>query len=290
MRRVRIFSIFILIVALAVFGAYQFYEFRTQDYVGPRITMDSESVTVSCAAGDDELLAGVTAEDSRDGDVTSSLMVESKSNFIEKGRRNITIAAFDENSHVTKASREVIYSDYQSPVFSMDRPLKFPVNTQDILVGVTVQDMLDGDLTSQVKISGEYSINVSEAGEYPMVFTVANSAGDVVSLPVTVEIYNVQDEAAKPQIGLSQYLIYAGASAPVNPWDFVQTVEMEGAVYTRTESGALQSPEGEMITEDMVAIANPVDYNTPGTYEITYQITDADGRTGTVRLVTVVNG
>ena len=150
--------------------------------------------------------------------------------------------------------------------------------------------MLDGDLTSQVKISGEYSINVSEAGEYPMVFTVANSAGDVVSLPVTVEIYNVQDEAAKPQIGLSQYLIYAGASAPVNPWDFVQTVEMEGAVYTRTESGALQSPEGEMITEDMVAIANPVDYNTPGTYEITYQITDADGRTGTVRLVTVVNG
>ena len=102
MRRTRIFSIIVFVAALAGFGLYKFQAFRTSDQVGPKITMDEESITVSVQAGEDELLAGIEAVDKRDGDVTGSLLVESMSNFIDKGRRKITVAAFDSGSNVTK--------------------------------------------------------------------------------------------------------------------------------------------------------------------------------------------
>ena len=39
-------------------------------------------------------------------------------------------------------------------------------------------------------MSSEYYVQADVAGEYPMVYQVANSAGDVQKLPVTVEIYD----------------------------------------------------------------------------------------------------
>ncbi|MFQ7768823.1 MAG: hypothetical protein ACLRIL_11475 [Fusicatenibacter saccharivorans] len=55
-----------------------------------------------------ELLSGVTAYDAKDGDVTDSLAVEHISNFIEKGRRKISIVAFDSDNNVTHAEREMV--------------------------------------------------------------------------------------------------------------------------------------------------------------------------------------
>lgn len=46
-----------------------------------------------------------------------------------------------------------------------------------------------------------------------------------------------------------------------------------------------------LITADEVQITNQADFNTPGTYEILYQITDDSGKesvTGQVRLIVVV--
>lgn len=49
--------------------------------------------------------------------------------------------------------------------------------------------------------------------------------------------------------------------------------------------------ERTAITADEVQITNQADFNTPGTYEILYQITDDSGKesvTGQVRLIVVV--
>ena len=43
----------------------------------------------------------------------------------------------------------------------------------------------------RLKLSSEYYVQSDVAGEYPMVYQVANSAGDVQKLPVTVEIYDI---------------------------------------------------------------------------------------------------
>lgn len=295
MRRIRILSIIIFIAALAVFGAYKFSEIKNSDRTGPKITMDEETITVASGAGEEELLAGIYAEDKKDGDVTDSLIVETESNFVEEGRRLITVAAFDSDNHVTKATREIIYSDYQPPTFSLSEPLRFPLDTQNILTGLKAQDVLDGDITGNIKISTEYTLKASEAGEYPMMFTVANSAGDVSSLPVTVEIYDQKEETQKPHITLSSYLVYTAAGTPLNPWDYVQEIMFEGRDYIRDADGVLRDPDpGERqertsISADEVSISEDVDYNTPGVYEITYRITNENEMTGTVRLIVVVS-
>lgn len=294
MRKLKVISILIFAVSLAVFGVYKIYSRVTADEAGPEITMDAESITVSAEASEEELLQGVKATDKSDGDVSDTLLVETESNFIEKGRRNITIAAFDSDNHITKASREVIYNDYHAPQFSLSEPLKFPTGVQNILSSMSVEDMLDGSLTENIKISGEYTLDADIPGEYPMMFTVSNSAGDVSELMATVEIYDPAEEGRKPQISLSEYIVYTSAGKKIDPWAYVTSVTIGGHTYEKEDDGILrdQSPsQGQERTEispEDINIVQDIDYDTPGTYEIIYQISGSDGNTGEVRLVTVV--
>ena len=294
MRKLRLFSLLIFVVSVMVFGAYKIYGWVTTDQVGPKITMNEDSITVSAAATDGELLAGVEAVDESDGDVSETLLVETQGNFIEKGRRTITIAAFDSDNHITKASREVIYNDYHSPRFALSEPLRFPTGVQNILTGMSVEDMLDGSLTENIKISGEYTLDADTPGEYPMLFTVSNSAGDVSELLATVEIYDPSEEGRRPEISLSRYVVYTSAGKALNPWDYVQAITIDGNTYEREEDGILRDPspsenqERTEIRPDDVSITQDFDYETPGTYEIIYHITGSDENTGSVRLITVV--
>ena len=293
MKRIRIFSIGFFILSVAVFGIYKVRTVKNQDLVGPVIKMNEGTITVPVDAAEEELLAGITAEDNKDGDVTDSLIVESMSNFIEKGRRNITVAAVDSDNHVTKVSREVVYSDYHSPRFSLEKPLKFLLNDTNILEGLRADDVLDGNLTANIKISGDYYIQADTEGDYPMVFSVANSAGDVAELPVTVQMYRA---AGEPEILLSEYLVYTDIGKALEPWDYVEQITMGGIEYQRGEDGVLYGPEPEAegeerasISREEVKITQDIDYKVPGVSEITYEISEEDKEPGKVRLIVVVS-
>ena len=125
-------------------------------------------------------------------------------------------------------------------------------------------------------------------------FTVSNSAGDVSELMATVEIYDPAEEGRKPQISLSEYIVYTSAGKKIDPWAYVTSVTIGGHTYEKEDDGILrdQSPsQGQERTEispEDINIVQDIDYDTPGTYEIIYQISGSDGNTGEVRLVTVV--
>lgn len=297
MKKLRIFSMVVFVIAAASFGYFKYEQINSKDNQAPVITMDTDSIQVSCQAEDGELLKGIKATDSKDGDVTGSLIVESVSNFMENHTRNMTVVAFDSDNHATKAARKITYTDYVSPTFSLTEPLRFAMNTQDIMGTLTCSDVLDGDITGKIKMSSEYYVQADVAGEYPMVYQVANSAGDVQKLSVTVEIYDPSKEAQKPQFELSEYLVYTSVGNAVDPWSYVQQITMGGIKFVRGEDGVLRDPnpaekqERTAITADEVQITNQADFNTPGTYEILYQITDDSGKesvTGQVRLIVVV--
>ena len=142
----------LLAAALMIAAVLKTVGFSDTD--GPEITMDESSITVDVDCTDEELLQGITAVDKKDGDVTDSLVVESLSNFIEKGRRQVTVAAFDQDHNVTKATREVVYDNYTSPRFSLSGPLRFAANSDEIMTAVfQVQDCLDGDLSDEVVLT-----------------------------------------------------------------------------------------------------------------------------------------
>ena len=289
MRALRRWSIIILIAAVIVFAAYHIREKVISDHIAPVITMDTASITVSAGASDEQLLAGVTATDDRDGDVTENLIIESVSNFVEEDTRRMVIAAFDEAGHVTKAARDIIYSDYESPEFNLTEPLRFPVGTEDITLPLSVIDMLDGDLSDKIKISGDYTLK-NTAGDYTMLFVVTNSAGDSTKLEATVTLYDSQENYC-PQFELSDYLIRVPLGTDLDAMDYVQSITVSGHVYKRSGNSAFVCTDSGIsnstIYASSVIVDNVPNCAEPGTYEITYRYSAYDYE-GSVRLIVIV--
>ncbi|MCI5648525.1 MAG: hypothetical protein MR332_03690 [Fusicatenibacter sp.] len=292
MKTAKITSVVVFLVALLLSGYCYFVVNAGTDHEGPQIQMDSGEIQVSISAGEEELLAGVTATDRRDGDVTVSLAVESISNFIEKGRRKVTIVAFDSDHNVSRVTREMVYTDYVSPTFSLSKPLKFSRDTNDMMEGLSATDCLDGDLSSKIQITYEEGFSYNVMGAQKVIYSVSNSAGDVVNLPVTIELYDPTVQTSQPELRLSEYLINVPVGTAVNPWDYLDSVTVNGRTYEKAEDGQLHGviDEEEVLGSDQVMIENPLDANTPGVYEIAYSMTDEEGASGTVRLIVSVNG
>ncbi|MCQ2510622.1 MAG: DUF5011 domain-containing protein [Lachnospiraceae bacterium] len=289
MKKIRIFSIIIFAVSLLLYAFFQLKHARIDDRIAPRISMSSDTIEISVEDDEEKMLEGVTASDSNDGDVSDTLIIESMGQFLSPGRRNVTVAAFDSSSNVAKQTRQVIYTDYSSPKFTLTEPLMFPLNTTNILENMTASDVLDGDITGQIKVSTSSYIDVTVADNYDTIITVTNTAGDTVKLPCTVTIYDNSSMGGAPQFELSDYLIYTAAGNGVNPWSYVTGLSMNGIHYEKGQDGNLYSPDGsQMIEKSEISIKGEVDTNTPGTYEYSYKVTDNNNRTGRVRLIVVV--
>ncbi|MDM8247304.1 hypothetical protein QUW49_01415 [Lacrimispora saccharolytica] len=292
MRKAKAASILLFVISLVLFLYCIFVREGGQDQSGPQIQIDQQEIQVSIAAGEEELLQGITATDRKDGDVTESLAVESRSNFIEKGRRKISIVAFDSDNHVARAEREIVYTDYTSPVFSLDSPLRFSTEAENLLTGLHAQDCLDGDISNKIQVSFQDNLYSLTPGQYQATYSVANSAGDVKNLPVTVEIYDAAQEIQPPTLTLSQYLINLSVGEGFDPWGYLDSVTINRSQYVKGEDGILRNGmnEEEILDSSAIQIENPVDTNTPGVYEVIYSVYDEDGVQGTVRLIVSVNG
>ena len=129
MKRLYLYSLLIFVLSLAVYGGYEIYGRMTTDTTIPIFELESERIEVSIKVGEEALLQGVAAYDEKDGDISNRILIESLSRFVD-GTRVITYAAFDRDNHVGKATREVVYSDYVSPMFSSTTGFRFPMRSR----------------------------------------------------------------------------------------------------------------------------------------------------------------
>lgn len=256
-------SIKILIWALfvAACGAFTAFEFRAQqaaDHTPPEIRMDAAQIEASVSGGDASLLSGVSARDARDGDVSASLLVESVSAIRADHTATVTYAAFDRAGNVAKAQREVQYTDYQRPVFSLTAPLLYPANRSfNVYAAVHADDAADGSLDDHIKATlVEGDSTLSEPGLHQVEFRVRNSFGDTVTLPLPVEVYTAQYNAT---LRLKSYLIYVPQGETFRPQRYLDSFE------TDTETIDLGRS-----TQVVVKTDNPVDTAEPGVYAVTY--------------------
>lgn len=281
LRRTRIFVILFFLVSVAVWKGYDVLNSLRTDRSLPVITMTSDSVTISVKDGDAAILNGVTAEDAGDGDLTEKIFIENRKHFIEKGKFTVTFAVADSDNHVARATREVIYSDYISPQFELSEPLDFPKaksaqDDVDIAANLSAHDVLDGNISNKIRISGEYTLSTHSAGEYPMEFIVMNNMGDTTTLPVTVKIYDPTEVNGLPKIRLRNYLVNISAGSWIDLDDMIERIEYRGMTYTRGEDGAFHSGEYDRYGEEIripaeyVTRTGDVDFNDPGVYEVKY--------------------
>lgn len=293
MKRLKHISILIFVVSVLLYVGYKIYDFIADDRFGPIIEIEQEELRVSISADQDALLEGVTATDSRDGDVTDSIVIESISNFIDNDKRIVTYAAFDKNHHVGKATREVTYVDYTSPEFSCKEPFRFPVNSTNFISAIMAKDCIDGDITDKIKISPGYSVVTDTPGDYPIQIQVANSSGDVEYLPITVEIYDPTDRAVIPVVELKKYIVYTKVGKKIDPLDYVKGVRIGAGQYKMVDTGGSYSDKtpslgGTLNYSHIDVDGSIVDYNKPGAYELTYSMSIDGEQVGKTRMIIVV--
>ena len=290
MKRLRLLIILFSVVVFVIFGINQVRESMTSDYVPPVITAEYDAIQSSVQVTDQELLTGMKATDNLDGDVSDSLFVVSKSKFILRGTRRIGYAAFDKNNNVATYSRMLTYTDYVSPHFSLSQPLHFLEgnSNQDYLKNVRASDCLDGNITSQIRITFGDTVSAgSTVSSRSIHLQVTNSAGDTATLDLDALIedydtYYVQAPA------LTDYLIYTGVGTKP-----VYSSLLDG-VISGDRTKEFKDTNFDPYTDISISDAS-VDYNSPGTYTVNFQLSrvlkDGTRETlGSTDLIVVVEG
>ena len=296
MKRLRKLSIILFIISVVIFGIYWYREKILKDQTGPVFNYESYTFTVSVKDDDSALLQGITATDKKDGDVTDSIIVEEVSPFTGTGHRIVNYAAFDSDHHVTHTKRELIYSDYTAPRFTMSKPLSFPMNSTNLLEGIKAIDCIDGDITRSIRMMSEDDIDVAHVGNYSARLKVSNSAGGNSYLPVTIEIYDSTVKYRMPQIKLSENIVYVSSGDDFDEEEYLETIIIDNTEYEYvSENGTygnpyLASDADKTIDSDHIEIDSSVETDVTGCYEVLYSVEDTVNGTGTgtARLYVVV--
>ncbi|KAB7790352.1 immunoglobulin-like domain-containing protein [Bifidobacterium leontopitheci] len=148
-----------------------------------------EDVTLDYGA-DFDPLAGVTATDDVDGDVTANIKVSGSVDTSKAGEYTLTYTVADKAGNVATATRKVTVKakpDTTAPVFKGVEDVTVEYGADfDPLAGVTATDDVDGDVTADIKVEG--TVDTKTAGDYTLTYTVADKAGNTAKATRKVNV------------------------------------------------------------------------------------------------------
>ena len=274
MKFVKSAVIAIFVLAVGIFGTAKVLAYTERDPSPPEITSDREILEIPCSYTQKQLVEGLTAHDDTDGDLTSQILTGSFSRFIEKGLCNVTYVVFDSVNQPASLTRQVRFTDYYSPRFTLTDPLIFSEGEgsyDEAMSRIGATDLLDGDRKDWVTQT-DTDVNYQRAGTYHITVSVDNSYGDLseVSLPVHVTSGSLNNGL---RIELSTSLAYLRVGEEFQPAQWIS------GVYDGQEN---------MVDPGIVTADAQVDVQTPGTYEISYQAADEAGNTAQTWLTVIV--
>lgn len=288
MKKVRIAVCLIFVISCLVFGLYYFQVEMARDRVPPVISCTEDTIYASVNASEEELLAGITAMDDRDGDITDSVRISSMSHFAEEGKRTIRYIVFDAANQAGTLERTLIYTDYAPPRIYLSEPLRYyrqEVYTADLLENMTATDCLDGDLTRQIRMSPGDDYYNGDAQSFLLNVQVNNSAGDVCALVMNVKIVDQKDaqEQSRYYPMLSEYIVYTKVGQRIDPRNYLLGLENQGTAYFFSGSGGMLGVDGSA-----VMVQGSVNYSNPGVYPVYFSFTTEAGVTATTTMYVVV--
>lgn len=251
----KILKLLLILVLAAVTGLYCFSTVSLQldgSGIGPTLSCETDHLDISVADGESVLLQGITASDKQDGDLTSHILISGISKMVENTAR-VTYVVFDSDHNMATITRTIGYTDYVSPRFQILEPLNYANNDPIALLDrLKVEDVIDGDITGDVRIS--YLNSTDQRDVYTIDLQVTNSMGDTARITVPLIC---RDEPQKGQILLDTYLLYLEQGETFRPRNHISTVT----------AGYAENPA------EAVKITGSVDTGTPGTYYVFYTYT-----------------
>lgn len=136
-------------------------------------------------------LDGVSAYDAEDKDLTADIQVTGDVNTQQLGLYPLTYKVTDSDNNTTEQVRTVeVYNT--KPELSGIHNTSITVSAPfDPMAGVSATDAEDGDLTHSIRIEGE--VNSDRIGQYELVYSVTDSAGEQSR---AVRIVTVKEQGA----------------------------------------------------------------------------------------------
>lgn len=265
MRIVRMALIIVFLLSLSLFGATELVGLIGMDRTMPKISSDREVLEIPCEYTEEQLLEGLTASDGTDGDLTSQIIPGSFSRFIDEGVCNISYVVFDSSDHPASLTRQVRFTDYHPPRFTLTEPLVFAEqegNYAEAMERLSASDQLDGNLEDWITQT-DTDVNYQRAGSYTMTVEVSSSMG--ASSTAALPIHVVSPENLSVGITLTSGIVYVQAGAQIDPGEYVKEV-------TDARGGAMDVSE--------VSASSEVNTAEPGIYEIHYEAEDSSGNYG----------
>ena len=254
-------SFLLIVCCLGVLVGYQALDRLRTDTKPPVITLEETPLELSALEPRSALLQGVFAKDDSDGDVTASLVVESVRLTDENGTVTVTYAAFDKAGNVSKIQRQVRYTDYTRPRFSLNQALLFTRSNPNLLDVISAQDMLDGEISHRIRATALETLNADSNGTYNVLFQVTNSLGDKMELVLPVEIYS--PGLFEAQMTLTDYLVYLKAGDTFNARNYLNSFTQGRNEFSLNRS----VPDALDLT-----VSGNVNTGVPGIYVVDYQI------------------
>ncbi|MBC1618132.1 DUF5011 domain-containing protein, partial [Listeria booriae] len=211
-----------------------------------------------------DVMAGVSASDLEDGDVTGGITVTANdvdTNTV--GTYHVTYSVTDSDGNTTTKTITVTITSNDAPTFTTSDVYLKVGDTFNPYAGITASDTEDGDLTDRIDIDSS-NVDMTQPGTYAVEYSVTDSDNNTTK--ITRHVYVRTND--KPVIHASDQTFKAGAS--FDPF--------AGMSASDTEDGD--------ITANVTVTANDVDANQAGTYHVTYSVTDSDANT-TTKTVTI---
>ncbi|KAB2405576.1 MULTISPECIES: immunoglobulin-like domain-containing protein [Bacillus] len=211
-------------------------------------------------------MAGVSATDKEDGDITSKVTVNGSVDTSKPGTYELTYTVLDSKGHKVTTKQTVTVKQKVEPkddVPVLTVPAEATINIGDKfnpMAGVSATDKEDGDITSKVTVTG--SVDTSKPGTYELTYTVLDSKGHKVTTKQTVTV----KQKVEPKDDVP--VLTVPAEATINIGDKFNP--MAGVSATDKEDGDITSK---------VTVDGSVNASKPGTYELTYTVLDSKGHT-----------
>ncbi len=256
MRYLRIFTVILFVFSLLFAGwsDHRYNRNLNTDY--PEITSADELLEISAQDPPEAIFRGLSAQDATDGDLTEQIMVASMSHFLEPGTVRVKYVVFDSHNNSATLTRQVHYTDYEPPVFSLEKAPVYRVGSSfDLLDYIRVVDCIDGDISDHIRVISNM-VNNFTVGNYPVVLEVSNSCGDTVQITLWVTYESKESTAV---VNLHRYIVYVQQGETFEPMQWLATV-------TDRDANALN--------RENIEIQGNLDVNKPGCYQLTYSYSD----------------
>ena len=157
---------------------------------------------------------GFTAIDSCDGDLTGQVLRT-------ETRETVTYTVTDSSGNSTTVRRRIVYNDPIPPVLELkgNAAMMLKLGQTYHEPGYTATDNCDGDLTDMVSVTGH--VDTSTAGNYVLMYTVADAYNNLVSVSRTVSVRGAAGPVMNPDVvnpdGKVIYLTFDDGPGPRTP-------------------------------------------------------------------------